>query len=145
VWRCAIAGAGVYDFPMMTAWDTRNLGKFNAGFQATAANPEDISPARHVNGKWSPILIVAGLRDQRIPIEQPHTLVSRLKGAGKREGEDFRYVEQKQGTHNLPYEDVAAQWLDEANAWLAKWNPAYLPGDRKTASAAPEGAAARGR
>lgn len=142
VWRCAIAGAGVYDFPMMTAWDTRNLGKFNARFQATAANPEDISPARHVNGKWAPILIVAGVRDQRIPIEQPHTLVSRLKGAGKRENTDFRYIEQKQGTHNLPYEDVAAQWLDEANAWLAKWNPAYLQGEAKVAAAA-EGGVAR--
>ncbi|HEY0313089.1 MAG TPA: alpha/beta fold hydrolase [Allosphingosinicella sp.] len=143
-WRCAIAGAGVYDVPLMKTWDTTHLGPFDAKFQATSADPEGISPARHPGGKWSPILIVAGLRDQRIPIEQPHTLVSRLKGAGKREGEDFRYVEQKQGTHNLPYEDVAAQWLDEANAWLTKWNPAYLPGERKTAAAAPEGAGARG-
>ena len=35
VWRCAIAGAGVYDLPMMAAWDKRTLGKFNAKFQAT--------------------------------------------------------------------------------------------------------------
>ena len=69
------------------------------------------------------------MRDQRIPLEQPHTLVSRLKGSGKHENVDFRYVEQKQGTHNLPYEDVAAEWLDEANKWLTRFNPAYTPSD----------------
>jgi dipeptidyl aminopeptidase/acylaminoacyl peptidase len=129
VWRCAIAGAGIYDFPMMKASDYEQFGKFGARYQATAANLADISPARHADAKWSPILIVAGVRDQRIPLEQPHTLVARLKGAGKRENEDFRYVEQPQGTHNLPYEDVAEQWLEEANKWLARWNPAYVPTD----------------
>jgi dipeptidyl aminopeptidase/acylaminoacyl peptidase len=129
VWRCAIAGAGVYDFPMMTAWDRANLGRFSAGFQDTAANPADISSARHTDGKWAPILIVAGVRDQRIPLEQAHTLVSRLKGSGKRENVDFRYIEQPQGTHNLPYEDVATQFLEETLAWLTRWNPAYVPTD----------------
>jgi hypothetical protein len=114
----------------MTSSDEEKLGEFNAKFQATSNDPIGISPARHVDGKWAPILIVAGLRDQRIPIEQPRLLVSRLKGAGKRPDVDFRYIEQPEGTHNLPYEDVAAQWLDEANKWLARWNPAYVPGDR---------------
>jgi dipeptidyl aminopeptidase/acylaminoacyl peptidase len=127
--RCAIAGAGIYDFPMMIAWDKNNLGRFSARFQATSADPAEISSARHANGKWAPILIVAGLRDQRIPIEQPRTLVSRLKGAGKRENVDFRYIEQRQGTHNLPYEDVATQFLEETLAWLTRWNPAYVAGD----------------
>jgi pimeloyl-ACP methyl ester carboxylesterase len=129
VWRCAIAGAGVYDFPMMKAYDTNAFGAFGAKFQATATNLADISSARHTKDKWAPILIVAGLRDQRIPIEQSRTLVSRLKGDGKREDVDFRYIEQKQGTHNLPYEDVATQFLEETAAWLARWNPAYTPAD----------------
>ena len=129
LWRCAISGAGIYDFPSFKSSDQNRLGDFNAKFQATSNDLVGISPARHVDGKWSPILIVYGLRDQRIPIEQPHTLVSRLKGAGKHEDVDFRYVEQKEGTHNLPYEDVAAQWLEESNKWLARWNPAYVPSD----------------
>ena len=129
-WRCAIAGAGIYDIPMMTQWDKDHLGPFDAKFQATSNDPAGISPARHAAAKWAPILIVAGVRDQRIPLEQPHTLVSRLQGAGKRENVDYRYIEQKEGTHNLPYEDVAAQWLEEANKWLARWNPAYVPADR---------------
>lgn len=129
VWRCAIAGAGIYDVPMMTHWDKEHLSTFDSRFQATSNDPEGISSARHTDGKWAPILIVAGLRDQRIPIEQPRTLVSRLKASGKKADVDFRYVEQPQGTHNLPYEDVHIQFLEETQKWLDRFNPAYVPTD----------------
>jgi len=115
--------------PLMNKWDARNLGRFSSGFQATASNPEEISSARNTDGKWAPILIVAGARDVRIPLEQSRTLVANLKKSGKREGVDFRYIEQPQGTHNLPYDDVHIQWIEEAEGWLAKYNPAYLPTD----------------
>ena len=128
-WKCAIAGAGVYDFPMMKAYDTRAFGDFGANYQATSDNLISISSARNTNGPWSPILIVAGLRDARIPIEQSRTLVSRLKSSGKKEGTDFRYIEQPKGTHNLPYEDVHIQWLQEAEAWAERFNPAYIATD----------------
>lgn len=128
-WKCAIAGAGVYDFPMMKAYDTRSFGDFGANFQATSDNLIGISSARNTDGKWAPILIVAGLRDARIPIEQSRTLVSRLKGSGKKEGIDFRYVEQPKGTHNLPYEDVHSEWLKESEAWARRFNPAYIETD----------------
>lgn len=128
-WKCAIAGAGVYDFPMMKAYDTRAFGDFGANFQATSNDLIGISSARNTDGPWSPILIVAGLRDARIPIEQSRTLVSRLKNSGKKEGVDFRYVEQPKGTHNLPYEDVHIEWLKEAEAWAERFNPAYIPSD----------------
>ncbi|WP_295495997.1 prolyl oligopeptidase family serine peptidase [Sphingorhabdus sp. EL138] len=128
-WKCAIAGAGVYDFPMMKAYDTRAFGDFGANFQATADDLIGISSARNTDGPWSPILIVAGLRDARIPIEQSRTLVSRLKGSGKKEGIDFKYVEQPKGTHNLPYEDVHIEWLKEAEAWAERFNPAYIASD----------------
>ena len=130
LWKCAIAGAGVYDMPMMNTWDTTHLGKFSSGFQATSSDPEAISSARNTGGKWAPILIVAGVRDARIPLEQSRTLVSRLKGSGKKEGIDFKYIEQQQGTHNLPYDDVHIQWIEEAEKWLARFNPAYIPSDK---------------
>ncbi len=128
-WRCAIAGAGVYDMAMMNRWDANNLSEFGAKFQDTSDDPNGISSAQNTDGRWAPILIVAGLRDQRIPIEQSRTLVSRLKGSGKKEGEDFRYIEQPKGTHNLPYEDVHIEWLAETEAWLRRFNPAYIPSD----------------
>jgi dipeptidyl aminopeptidase/acylaminoacyl peptidase len=129
VWKCAIAGAGVYDFPMMKAYDQGVFGSFGANYQATSNNLIEISSARNTDGRWSPILIVAGLRDARIPIEQSRTLVSRLKGSGKKEGTDFRYVEQPKGTHNLPYEEVHIEWLVEAENWANRFNPAYVPSD----------------
>ncbi|OHD03875.1 MAG: hypothetical protein A2885_20555 [Sphingopyxis sp. RIFCSPHIGHO2_01_FULL_65_24] len=129
VWKCAIAGAGVYDFPMMKSFDTGAFGAFGASYQATANDLIAISSARNTDGRWAPILIVAGVRDARIPIEQSRTLVSRLKASGKKEGVDFRYVEQPKGTHNLPYEEVHIEWLVESEKWLERFNPAYVPGD----------------
>jgi dipeptidyl aminopeptidase/acylaminoacyl peptidase len=129
VWRCAIAGAGVYDMAMMNRWDANNLSTFGSKFQDTSDDPNGISSAQNTNGRWAPILIVAGLRDARIPIEQSRTLVSRLKASGKKEGVDFRYIEQPKGTHNLPYEDVHIEWLAETEAWLRRFNPAYIETD----------------
>jgi dipeptidyl aminopeptidase/acylaminoacyl peptidase len=129
VWKCAIAGAGVYDMAMMNRWDEANLSSFSARFQDTSNDPNGISSAQNTNGPWSPILIVAGLRDARIPIEQSRTLVSRLKGSGKKEGQDFRYIEQPKGTHNLPYEDVHIEWLVESENWARRFNPAYIASD----------------
>ena len=129
LWKCAIAGAGVYDMPLMNKWDASHLGKFSSGFQATSEDPEGISPARNTDGKWAPILIVAPERDARIPMEQSRTLVAGLKRSGKVEGTDFRYIVQPKGTHNLPYDDVHIQWIEEALAWLTRFNPAYLGSD----------------
>lgn len=129
VWKCAIAGAGVYDFPLMKKYDTREFGSFGANFQATSDNLVAISSARNTDGPWAPILIVAAERDARIPMEQARTLVSRLKSSGKKEGVDFRYVVQPKGTHNLPYEDVHIEWLRESEQWAERFNPAYVPTD----------------
>lgn len=129
VWKCAIAGAGVYDFPKMKAFDTRAFGSFGANFQATADDLVEVSSARNTDGDWSPIMIVAGARDARIPLEQARTLVSRLKSSGKVEGTDFEYIEQKKGTHNLPYEDVHIEWLEAAGKWAQRFNPAYIDSD----------------
>lgn len=129
LWKCAIAGAGVYDMAMMNRWDATNLGKFSSGFQATSDDPNGISSARNTSGKWAPILIVTAKRDARIPMEQAETLVANLRKSGKVEGTDFRYIVQPQGTHNLPYDDVHIQWIEESLAWLTRWNPAYAPGD----------------
>ncbi|MXO57471.1 alpha/beta hydrolase family protein [Pontixanthobacter gangjinensis] len=129
VWKCAIAGAGVYDMAMMNRWDAKNLGRFSSGFQATSNDPDGISSAQNTDGPWSPILIVTAKRDARIPMEQAETLVSNLRKSGKVEGTDFRYIVQEQGTHNLPYDDVHIQWIEEAEAWLDKYNPAYIASD----------------
>lgn len=130
LWRCAVAGAGVYDMPMMNRWDRENLSNFSSKFQATSDDPVGISPALNTKGKWAPILIVTAVRDARIPMEQAQALVSRLKASGKVEGTDYRYVVQPKGTHNLPYEDVHIEFLEESHKWIERWNPAYIATDR---------------
>jgi dipeptidyl aminopeptidase/acylaminoacyl peptidase len=129
-YRCTIAGAGVYDLPMMREYDSGYLGSFGANYLAKgAAELSTVSPARNTGGRWAPILIVHGVRDARVPIDQARTLVSRLRGSGKVEGTDFAYIEQPENTHNLNYDDVWVEWLEGAANWLERWNPAYIPSD----------------
>jgi dipeptidyl aminopeptidase/acylaminoacyl peptidase len=129
-YRCTIAGAGVYDLPMMKAYDQDYLGSFGANYLAKgAADLESVSPARNAKGKWAPIMIVHGVRDARVPVAQARTLVSRLKDAGKVRGTDYDYLEQPKNTHNLPYDEVRVEWLEAAEKWLARHNPAYIASD----------------
>lgn len=129
-WRCTIAGAGVYDLPAMKAYDVNYLGTFGANYLAKgAADLRSVSPTHNAKGAWAPILIVHGVRDQRVPINQARGLVSALKGSGKKQGVDFDYIEQPKNTHNLPYNDVRVEWLEGAEKWLAKHNPAYIDSD----------------
>ena len=125
LYRCAIAGAGVYDIPKMTAYDRNYLGEYGSKYIGSAASRlADVSPARNTDKKWAPILIVHGAKDQRVPVAQARFLVERLKASGKVEGTDYRYVEQPRNTHQLPFESDRLQWLEEAAKWLAKYNPA---------------------
>lgn len=129
-YRCTIAGAGVYDLPAMREYDATYLGSFGKNYLAKgAADLSSVSPARNTGGRWAPILVVHGVRDARVPINQGRLLVSRLRGSGKRQGEDFDYIEQPQNTHNLIYDDVFVEWLEGAERWLARWNPAYIDSD----------------
>lgn len=125
--RCTVAGAGVYDLPLMRTYDKEYLGNFGAGYLSKGAEDlKEVSPARNTGGKWAPIMIVHGVRDDRVPVAQARTLVSNLKGAGKKQGVDFDYVEQPKNTHQLPYTDVTLEWFRAAEGWMAKNNPAYI-------------------
>lgn len=131
-WRCTIAGAGVYDLPMMKAFDQGYLGSFGANYLAKGANSlQDVSPALNTSTKWSPILVVHGVRDPRVPIAQGRTLVSRLRGSGKKEGVEFAYIEQpKNGHHSIFFtKEERLEWLGGTAAWLDRYNPAYVASD----------------
>ncbi|HUQ13945.1 MAG TPA: alpha/beta fold hydrolase [Novosphingobium sp.] len=136
-WRCAIAGAGVYDLPMMRRSDKEELGKFAAGYLAKGADELDVvSPARHAETKWSPILVVHGAKDPRVPLEQAHTLVANLKKAGKVKGTDYNYIEQPKNGHYGIYftKEERIEWLGGTAAWLERFNPAYVASDPDFAS-----------
>lgn len=137
-WQCTVAGAGVYDLGLMRRYDVGYLGKFGSNYLAKgAADLDSVSPAANTDGEWAPIMIVHGVRDARVPVEQARVLVSNLKSSGKVEGKDFIYLEQEKNTHNLPYDYTRIEWLGGAAAWLEKHNPAYVSSDPDYASKPP--------
>lgn len=135
-YRCTIAGAGVYDLQLMRDYDKGYLGSFGSNYLAKGSvELAEVSPAKNAKGKWAPIMIVHGVRDQRVPVEQARVLVSALKNAGKKQGQDFDYLEQPKNTHNLPYDDVSIEWLQAVEKWLQRFNPAFIDSDPDKASA----------
>ncbi len=131
-WRCTVAGAGVYDLPMMRDYDKEYLGSFGANYLAKGANElSAVSPARNTDTKWAPILVVHGVRDPRVPIAQGRTLVSRLKGSGKVKGVDYDYIEQPRNGHYGRYFTKAEriEWLQGSADWFERFNPAYIATD----------------
>jgi dipeptidyl aminopeptidase/acylaminoacyl peptidase len=131
-WRCTVAGAGVYDLPMMRDYDKEYLGSFGANYLAKGANElSAVSPARNTDSKWSPILVVHGVRDPRVPIAQGRTLVNRLKSSGKVKGFDYDYIEQPRNGHYSRYFTKAEriEWLQGSADWFERFNPAYIATD----------------
>ncbi len=142
-YRCAISGAGVHDIPDMVTHDRTYLGRYSSQYIGSAAGRlADVSPARHTDGRWAPILIVQGVRDERVPVSQARTLVSRLRSSGKVEGRDFVYVEQPRNTHNLPLEADRLQLLVEMQRFLVQHNPSGMAALATAATGAPAAAPA---
>ena len=124
-YRCTISGAGVHDLPAMVVYDKDYLGQYGAKTGLGAAGDlRLISPSLHAADFSTPILIVHGARDQRVPVSQSRDLVSHLRAAGKREGIDFVYIEQPLNTHNLLREEDRIQFLRESKKFLDAHNPA---------------------
>jgi dipeptidyl aminopeptidase/acylaminoacyl peptidase len=125
-YRCTISGAGVHDLPAMVAYDKDYLGAYGAkvGLGAAGANLSRISPSLHAADYSTPILIIHGKKDVRVPVDQSRDLVSRLKRAGKVEGRDFVYIEQPLNTHNLLRQEDRMQVLTEVKKFLDRYNPA---------------------
>ncbi|HEU0044160.1 S9 family peptidase [Sphingomonas sp.] len=126
LYRCAIAGAAPVDMSAMVAYDRNYLGRYRAkqALGSASSNLDDISPALKAGEVSAPLLIVHGAKDQRVPVAQARDFVARLKKAGKVEGKDFLYLEQKENTHNLLREADRVELLRSIKDFLAKHNPA---------------------
>jgi len=124
-YRCAISGAGPHDLPAMVAFDNNYLGAYASKHAlGSAGKLQQVSPGLHAADFSTPILIIHGEKDQRVPVAQSRTLVQRLKSAGKVEGRDFEYVELPRETHNLLLESSRLKVLESVKAFLDKHNPA---------------------
>ncbi|HEX6376481.1 MAG TPA: prolyl oligopeptidase family serine peptidase [Allosphingosinicella sp.] len=124
-YRCAISGAGVHHLPDMVAYDKDYLGSYMAKAALGAAGHlRAVSPGLHAEKYSTPILIVHGAKDRRVPVTQSRDLARRLKEAGKVEGRDFVYVEIPRETHNLLLESSRLRVLQEVKKFLDRYNPA---------------------
>lgn len=129
-WRCTIAGAGVYDLGEMRKYDRNYLGRFGSNYLSKGtADLDTVSPTQNAEGKWSPILIVHGVKDDRVPLAQAKGLVSALERSGKVRGQDFDYLYQPDNTHNFPAPTDEAEFLEATRKWLERFNPAYVASD----------------
>ena len=89
LYRCSIAGAGVYDqeeqyqnadFADQTRWGRRYMDK------VIGPSPEDrvaASPVTYIDKIKTPLLLIHGEEDMRVPIEHSRTLIDSMKKAGK--------------------------------------------------------------
>ncbi len=122
LFRCAISFAGVSDLAALARFDSQSLyGKeYVSNLKEKAPDFASVSPLRFPEQFTTPILIMHGKNDLRVPVEQSRNLATKLKAAGK----EYRYVEQPLGDHHFSRQEDRLQFLQEMESFLAKYNPA---------------------
>lgn len=121
-YRCAISYAGVSDLVGMKQYDQGFLyGKLSRAFwKEVAQDLKTVSPLNFAEQFGTPILIMHGAKDKRVPVAQSRKLAERLKSLGK----PVVYVEQPKGDHHFTREEDRVQFLNEMEAFLKQHNPA---------------------
>ncbi|MEP9403477.1 S9 family peptidase [Sphingomonas sp. VNH70] len=121
-YRCAISYAGVSDMAALRRYDSQFLNGRTIGdwLKTQAPDFNAISPRFHAADFSTPILIVHGKLDKRVPVAQSRMLVAELKKAGK----PHRYVEQPLADHFFSRGEDRLQFLQEMTAFLKAHNPA---------------------
>ena len=121
LYRCAISYAGVSDLAALRRYDSQFLNGRTIGdwLKTQAPDFQLISPRFHAADFSTPILLMHGKVDKRVPVAQSRTLAAELKKAGK----PHRYVEQPLGDHFFSRSEDRLQFLSEMTAFLKEHNP----------------------
>ena len=91
-YRCAIAGAGVADVPYFRAWLADSGTLLEKIYRPTV---DGLNPLDHVDSVDVPILVIHGDIDERVPVEESHKFVAKLKQYNKQ----HKYIELKGANH----------------------------------------------
>jgi dipeptidyl aminopeptidase/acylaminoacyl peptidase len=94
---------------MAAEWWRKSMGAENK------EHMRKISPLRHVEQVRIPVLLIHGIEDTIVPVEQSRTLNSRLQRARR----DVRYVELSGDDHWLSSAPTRTQMLKEIETFLA--------------------------
>lgn len=123
LYRCAISFAGVSDLRELFKEsrdmfiDPKTASDF---FKEQSVDFDAVSPVNHAGQFGSPILLVHGKEDKRVPVSHSRRMAEALSKAGK----PFVYVEQEQNDHHFTRDEDQHEFLLEAEKFLDKHNPA---------------------
>jgi dipeptidyl aminopeptidase/acylaminoacyl peptidase len=84
-----------------------------------------VSPIRHADAVRTPVLLIHGVEDTVVPVEQSRRMNEKLQKANK----DVKYVELQGDDHWLSSASTRTQVLQEIETFLAKTMPPARVGD----------------
>lgn len=125
-YRCAISYAGVSDLSAMMRYDGRflNHGGRKDWMKEQAPDFAAVSPIGFAAQFSTPILLMHGKKDRRVPVGQSREMAEKLKVAGKVAGKDYIYLEQPLADHFFSREADRLEFLEKMDAFLKDHNPA---------------------
>jgi acylaminoacyl-peptidase len=118
-WKCLVNHAGLFDTRSMAyATDIPNFSEAQYGVPWT--NPEAVdrfNPAVHVKDWKTPMLVIHGARDYRVPLDQGIGAYT----ANQRVGAPTQYLHFPDENHWILKPQNSVQWYATVEAWMAKW------------------------
>ena len=118
-WKCLVNHAGLFDTRSMAyATDIPNFSEEQYGVPWT--NPEAVerfNPAVHVKDWKTPMLVIHGARDYRVPLDQGIGAYT----ANQRVGTETQYLHFPDENHWILKPNNSVLWHDTVNAWLKRW------------------------
>lgn len=100
LYKCAVSVNGVADLVRLKAGDRRNTIGGSTWIKRMGLEGEDdktVSPHHRAEDVSAPVLLIAAKDDARVPYLMSKALNKRLRKLGK----DSKYVQLKEGTHNM--------------------------------------------
>lgn len=130
LYRCVIAGAGVADLIEMLDSEEKSSGWKDASARywrnhigsarKDNAKLAAASPARLVDKVAAPILLIHGVKDTIVPIEQSQLMADALEAAQK----PFEFVKLENEGHHMSFAATRIKTLSAMESFLQKHNPA---------------------
>ncbi len=119
-WKCLVSHSGVFDNRMM-GYSTEELWFDEWEMKGTPydkpGNYEKHNPVNHVSNWKTPMLVVHGQLDYRIPVEQSIGAFTALQ----RRGIDSQFLFFPDENHWILKPHNSVLWHDSVNAWLKKY------------------------
>lgn len=128
LYQCAIAGAPVSDIFTMMDWQADQPGgagavdywtEYIGDWRTQRDQMIAISPLRNIDNTDIPLLLIHGVEDDIVPVEQAEIMYDAVREAGK----PVEYVAIEGDGHNLLFQRTRQITLEAATEFLMEHNP----------------------